>query len=171
MQFQRYVLMGIMFVLSLILPGTVFHFWSWAGIKPDLLMLLTIYVAMHHRLFPSLLWGVGAGLIYDFYLGRYIGMYMLTLAVVAVLSFWLGKRWNRENYLLTAFLVLLVTAAGQALIAFLNLGAGLQWSLGNILLVAVGVSLYNAVLVPLTYPFIHRSFLRGWLSYRPKYER
>ena len=171
MQIQRYVLIGIMFILSLILPGTVFHFWSWAGIKPDLLMLLTIYIAMHHRLSPSLLWGVGAGLIYDLYLGRYIGMYTLTLAVVAYLSYWFGERWNRENYLLTTFMVLIVTAAGQGLIAFLYLGTGMQWSLVNVIIVVAGVSLYNAILVPITYPLIHRSFLRGWLSYRPKYER
>ena len=171
MQIKRYVLIGMMFVLSLILPGTLFHFLSWAEIKPDLLMLLTIYIAMHHRLSSSLLWGLGAGLIYDLYLGRYIGMYTLTLAVVAFLSFRLEERWNRENYFLTMFLTLIVTAAGQTLVAFLNLGGGLQWSLGNIIIVVVGISFYNAILVPITYPLIHRSFLRGWLSYRPKYER
>lgn len=171
MQIRRYVLLAMMFILSLVLPGTLFHFWAWAEIKPDLLMLLTIYVAMHHRLSSSLFWGLGAGLLEDLYLGRYIGMYTLTLTVVAYLSYWLGERWNRENYLLTTFMVFLVTIAGQLLVAFLNLGAGLQWSLGNILLVVIGVSFYNAVLVPLTYPFIHRSFLRGWLAYRPKYER
>ena len=171
MQIRRYVLIGIMYIMSLILPGTLFHFWSWAEIKPDLLMLLTIYIAMHHRLSPSLLWGLGAGLVYDLYLGRYIGMYALTLAVVAFLSYRLGERWNRGNYIFIMFLVLTVTAAGQTLVAFLNLGGGLQWSLSNVILVVVGISFYNAILVPITYTLIHRSFLHGWLSYRPKYER
>ena len=168
---MRYVLIAVMFLLSLILPGTVFHFWSWSGIKPDLLMLLTIYIAMHHRLPSSVFWGLGAGLLEDLYLGRYIGMYTLTLAVVAFLSYWLAERWYRENYLLTTFMVFLVTAVGQILVAFLNLGAGLQWPLGDIARLVIGVSFYNAVLVPITYPLIHRSFLRGWLRYRPRYER
>lgn len=168
---MRYVLIAVMFLLCLILPGTVFHFWSWSGIKPDLLMLLTIYIAMHHRLPSSVLWGLGAGLIEDLYLGRYIGMYTLTLAVVAFLSYWLAERWYRENFLLTTFMVFLVTAVGQILIAFLSLGAGLQWSPGDIARLVIGVSFYNAVLVPITYPMIHRSFLRGWLRYRPRYER
>jgi rod shape-determining protein MreD len=168
---MRYVLIAIMFFLSLILPGTVFHFWSWSGIKPDLLMLLTIYMAMHHRLPSSLLWGLGAGLLEDFYLGRYIGMYTLSLTVVAFLSYWLAERWYRENFILTTFMVFLVTAVGQILVAFLTLGAGLQWSFGDIIGLVFGVSLYNAILVPVTYPWIHRSFLRGWLRYRPRYER
>ncbi|HUS89032.1 MAG TPA: rod shape-determining protein MreD [Desulfosporosinus sp.] len=168
---MRYVLIAVMFLLSLILPGTVFHFWSWSGIKPDLLMLLTIYIAMHHRLSSSVFWGLGAGLLEDLYLGRYIGMYTLTLAVVAFLSYWLAERWYRENFLLTTFMVFLVTAVGQILVAFLSLGAGLQWPLGDIARLVIGVSFYNAVMVPITYPLIHRSFLHGWLRYRPRYER
>ena len=168
---MRYVLLVVMFLLSLILPGTVFHFWAWSGIKPDLLMLLTIYMAMHHRLSTSVLWGLGAGLLEDLYLGRYIGMYALTLAVVAFLSFWLAERWYRDNFLLTTFMVFIVTIVGQVVVAFLSLGAGLHWSLGDIGQLVLGVALYNAILVPVTYPLIHRSFLHGWLRYRPRYER
>jgi len=168
---MRYGLIAIMFLLSLILPGTVFHFWSWAGIKPDLLMLLTIYIAMHHRLSSSVFWGLGAGLLKDFFLGRHIGMYTLTLAVVALLSYWLAERWYRENFVLTTFMVFLVTAVGQIMIAFLSLGAGLKWPLLDIGRLVIGISFYNAVLVPITYPLIHRSFVRGWLRYKPRYER
>ncbi|WP_092334515.1 rod shape-determining protein MreD [Desulfosporosinus hippei] len=168
---MRYILIAVMFLLSLILPGTLFHFWSWSGIKPDLLMLLTIYIAMHHRLRSGLIWGVAAGLLEDLYLGRYIGMYTLTLTVVAFLSYWLAERWYRENFPLTTFMVFIVTAVGQLLVAFLSLGAGLHWSLADLGRLVIGVSLYNAILVPLTYPWIHQSFVRGWLRYRPRYER
>jgi rod shape-determining protein MreD len=168
---MRYFLIAVMFLLSLILPGTLFHFCSWSGIKPDLLMLLTIYMAMHHSLPSSLFWGLGAGLLMDLYLGRFIGMYTLTLAVVAYVSYWLSLRWYKENYLLTTFTVFLVTGLGQMLIVFLSLGAGLHWSLGDVVRLVMGVSFYNAILVPLTYPLLHRSFLHGWLRYRPRHER
>lgn len=168
---MRYFIIAVMYLLSLILPGTLFHYWAWSGIKPDLVMLLTIYIAMHNRMPASVLWGFGAGLLEDFYLGRYIGLYMLTLMVVAIYSNWLSERWYRENYLLTTFMVFLVTAVGQIVVAFLSLGAGLQWSVGDIVRLVIGVALYNAILVPVTYPKIHRSFLYGFLRYRPRYER
>jgi rod shape-determining protein MreD len=168
---MRYVIILILLLLSLTLPGTVFYFWSWDGIKPDLMMLFTIYMALHHRTLPGALWGFGAGLIADFYLGRNLGMYSLTLAAVALLSNWLSQRWYRENFLLITLLVFLVTFAGQGVIAFLSLGVGAQWSFGDAVRLMTGVSIYNAILVPVTYPWIHRSFTRGWLKYRPKYER
>lgn len=169
---MRYLILAVLFLLSLILPGTLFYYWSWAGIKPDLVMLLAIYVAMHqHRLSAGVVWGLGTGLLVDMYLGRYFGMYALTLAVVAIFSWWLAQRWNRENYPLTTLLVFTVTVAGQLCIAFLSAGAGLQFSGQDVLRLVLGVSAYNAILVPLTYPWIHRSFMQGWLRYRPKYER
>ncbi|MDR3288100.1 MAG: rod shape-determining protein MreD [Peptococcaceae bacterium] len=168
---MRYLILGLIFIFSLILPGTVFHFWSWAGIKPDLVMLLTVYIAIHHRMFYAGLTGLLFGLLQDMFLGRYIGMYSVTLTVVAVLSCWLAGRWYRENFLLTVVLVFSVTAAGQAMLGFLGLAAGLSWSAGEILRLVLGISVYNTILVPLTYPWMHHSFLYGWLRYRPKYER
>lgn len=168
---MRYLIMLGMLLLSLILPGTVFYFWSWGGIKPDLIMLFTIYMALHHRPMSGALWGLGAGILEDLYLGRHFGMYSLTLTGVALLSGWLAQRWYRENYALTTLLVFLVTFLGQTLIALLSLGVGIQWTVTDALRLAIGVSLYNAILVPISYPWVHRSFLKGWLKYRPKYER
>ncbi|MEA4902342.1 rod shape-determining protein MreD [Desulfitobacterium sp.] len=168
---MRYLLMALMLLLSLILPGTAFYFWSWGDIKPDLIMLFIIYMALHHRPLSGALWGLGAGIIEDLYIGRHFGMYSLTLAVVALLTGWLAQRWNRENLPLIILIVFLVTFMGQLVIVFLNLGAGTGWTFYAALRLVGGVSLYNAVLVPITYPWIHRSFVKGWLKYRPKYER
>ena len=168
---MRYLIIGLLFLLSLILPGTVFYFWDWGGIKPDLIMLLVIYLALHHRLPAGALWGLGAGILEDLYLGRHLGMYALTLTVVAMLSSWLADRWYRDNFPLMALLVFFTTVVGQLLIAFLSLAAGLPWSGQDTLRLVIGVAVYNAILVPVTYPWIHRSFVSGWLRYRPKYER
>lgn len=168
---MRYLMLSLMFLLSLILPGTLFYFWGWSGIKPDLVMLLVIYYALHNRLQAGAIWGLGSGILQDLYLGRYVGMFTLTLTVVALLSGWMAQRWYRENFLLTIVMVFTATVTGQLMIAFLSLGAGLPWSFRDILRLVFGVGVYNALLVPVTYPWVHRSFLQGWLRYRPKYER
>ncbi len=80
---MRYFLIAIMLVFCLILQGTVFYFWNWAGIKPDLVMLLVIYIALHSRLLPGALWGLGIGILEDLYLGHFVGMYAFTLTAVA----------------------------------------------------------------------------------------
>lgn len=168
---KRIVLLVFWLMLTLVLPGTLFHLWAWSGIKPDLIMLFVIYLALHSRPLNAVAGGFAVGLIQDFYLGHFIGMYTLTLTIVALLTIWLTDRWYRENFPLTILLVFFVTAVGQLLIGLLGFGAGMNWSAGDILRIVLGVSVYNALLVPVTYPWIHRSFLHGWLRYQPKYER
>jgi rod shape-determining protein MreD len=46
--------------------------------------------------------------------------------------------------------------------------SGLHWSLRSPFDVIMGVSLYNSLLVPFTYPLMHRSFMKGLLQ--SKYE-
>ncbi|MFA6807548.1 MAG: rod shape-determining protein MreD [Eubacteriales bacterium] len=168
---MRYIVLLILFVTSLVLPGTVFYYWSWAGIKPDLAMLLIIYIALHYRPAQGVAIGFVTGLLVDMFYGRNIGMYTIALTVVALLSAVLQKSWYRENIPLTTFLVFIVTLVGQLVIAFLGAIAGLNWYVGDIVQIVLGVSFYNALLVPLTYPLIHGSFTSGVLKERTKYEK
>lgn len=166
---KRRITMLIILIISLILPSTVFHYWSWNGIKPDLAMLWIIYIALHHRPAEGLAYGFIAGLITDMYLGRYIGMYTITLALVAFLISFLQQRWYRDNIPLTIVLVFIVTFLGQVMVSFLANIAGLNWYINNVFPMIIGISVYNAVLVPVTYPLISRSFARGFLKQESKY--
>ena len=168
---KRNIVMFIILVISLVLPSTVFHYWSWNGIKPDLVMLWVIYIALHHRPAEGLTYGFIAGLIADFYFGRYIGMYTITLALVAFLISTLQQRWYRENIPLTIVLVFSATFMGQMIVSLLANIAGLNWYLDNVLPMIVGISVYNTILVPITYPLISRSFNKGVLKPESKYER
>jgi rod shape-determining protein MreD len=167
---KRAVLMLFIFILTLILPGTLFHYWSWGGIKPDLLMLWVIYIALHHRPARAAAYAFIAGLVEDFYLGRYIGLNAISLVVAALLIGFLQQRWYRENIPLTMVLVFIVSVLGETLIALLAAISGLNWFFGDAVNIILGIAFYNALLVPLTYPPIHRSFTGGLLYLKPKFE-
>ncbi|ADY56755.1 rod shape-determining protein MreD [Syntrophobotulus glycolicus DSM 8271] len=167
---MRYFLMAGILVLCLIFPGTLFYYLSWDGIKPDLAMLWLIYLALHHRTSEGVILAAVTGLIVDLYLGRYLGLYVFTFIVLALGSSYFQKRWYRDNIPLTTVLVFCLSLIGQALIAFLTSAAGLNWSLGYTARLIILISLYNALLVPITYPPVHRSFTAGWLKKRSKYD-
>lgn len=160
---KRIFLIFIIFFFCLVLPGTLFHYWSWAGIKPDLAMLWVIYIALHYRPAQGIAYGIVIGLIVDLYFGRYIGLYAITLAVVALLISLLQQRWYRENIPLTMVLVFIVTVLGQTLMVLTAKTTGLHWFFGDAFKVIFGIAFYNSLLVPITYPLIHRSFTRGLL--------
>lgn len=168
---KRNFLMLIILLFCLVLPGTLFHYWSWGGIKPDLAMLWVIFLALHHRPSQGIVYGFLSGLIVDLYYGRYIGLYAITLAVVALLISFLQQRWYRENIPLTMVLVFIVTVMGQALMVIVAKTAGLNWFLGEAFKVIFGIAFYNSLLVPITYPLIHRSFASGLLHKKAKFEQ
>jgi rod shape-determining protein MreD len=49
--------------------------------------------------------------------------------------------------------------------------AGLHWFFGEALQVIIGIAIYNSLLVPITYPLVHRSFTKGILYQKPKFEQ
>lgn len=167
---KRNITMLLILILCLILPGTLFHYWSWAGIKPDLAMLWVIYIALHHRPGTGAIYGLIIGLIVDMYIGRYIGLYGITFAVVALLISLIQQRWYRENIPLTMILVFIVTVLGQTLLVLVVKTAGIDWLFGEAYKVIFGIAFYNSLLVPITYPFIHRSFTEGLLYQKTKFE-
>lgn len=168
---KRNLLFLVILFICFILPGTLFHYLSWAGIKPDLPMLWVIYLALHHRPGQAIGYGFAAGLLTDLYLGRYVGLNTITFALVALLIGFLQQRWYKENIPLTMVLVFMATFLGQTLMVLIAKIAGLHWFFGEALQVIIGIALYNSLLVPITYPLIHRSFTRGVLYQKAKFEQ
>lgn len=127
-------------------------------------MLWVIYIALHHRPVQGIVYGFVIGLIVDLYLGRYIGLYAIILAVVALLISFLQQRWYKENIPLTMLLVFIVTLLGQTLMVIIATTAGLNWFFSDAVNVIFGISFYNCLLVPVTYPLVHKSFSEGILQ-------
>ncbi len=90
-------------------PGTLFQYLSFGRIRPDLVTLFVIYTALHHKPVSAAVYGFGTGLIADMFLGRYIGLYAIMLAAVALAIGFIQQRWYRENIVLTVALVFFFT--------------------------------------------------------------
>ncbi|MCL1791359.1 MAG: rod shape-determining protein MreD [Peptococcaceae bacterium] len=171
---MKYLVLVIIFLLALVAPGSVFFFLSPWGIGPDLVMLWTIYMSLYSQPRGGLLGAFVMGFVTDLYIGSAVGQVTLVLCVVALISIWLRRRWNKEKVLPVTALVFLVSLAGQIALMVLaglaGLGVaglagvagvtGFEPSMWANVRVVFGVSLYNAVLVPLTFPPVRRLFAR-----------
>jgi rod shape-determining protein MreD len=150
--------------------GTVFEQLSWGAAKPDLIMLWAVYAALHHTPARGMVYGLVSGILFDFYLGRYIGIYTVVLPLVSLLSGLLQKNWYRENIPLTIVMVFMLTLIGQSAVAILAAAGGAAIYLRDAVPLVAGIAFYNALLVPLTYPWLHRAFTRGFLKRKLKWE-
>ena len=160
---MKYLWTGLIFTGALIVPGTLFHDLSPWGIRPDLIMLWTIYLSLYSQPNIALTGAFVMGFLTDLYIGSAIGRYTLTLCIVALICIRLQKGWDRDRMPLVVMLVLAVTLTGQAAMALLGGLAGFGQPLAETAVIIGGVAVYNALLVLPTFAPAHR-FLSGNLS-------
>jgi len=57
------------------------------------------------------------------------------------------------------------------LLVLIAKAAGLHWFVGEALQIIIGIAFYNSLLVPITYPLIHRAFTSGCLYKKTEFEQ
>ncbi|MCL1852431.1 MAG: rod shape-determining protein MreD [Peptococcaceae bacterium] len=161
--------MALIFIVALIAPGTVFFYLSPWGIRPDLMMLWLIYLSLYSQPRGALLGAFVMGFLTDLYMGSAIGHYTFTLCATALICIRLQKGWDKGRILPVTALVLAVTLAGQTIMVLLAALAGAAQPLAATVKVVLGVSLYNTLLTPLTFPLVRRLFVRRIFRAEPLY--
>jgi rod shape-determining protein MreD len=145
-------------ITGLLLQSTVFSQLELLGVKPELMYVITILVALIDGPTEGTITGFASGLAQDFLLNQPKGLTALTLTLLGYTMGLARSYIVSESPLLPTFLVAAGTAAGVAFyqaVAFL-LGQ-LQEPLARAIEVTVLTALYNGVLTPIIYPIVRRA--------------
>ncbi|HWJ03826.1 MAG TPA: rod shape-determining protein MreD [Verrucomicrobiae bacterium] len=167
----RYAGIAVLFVLSIVLQTTLFDFWKFAGVKPDLVLLLVIYFAFTNGPLKGALLGLLFGALVDLQVGYNLGMYALAFVVAGFIAGWFETRMYKENLLIALLVTFVTTVISQEIIWFTGSVVGFNWDFKENLRWILFLAIYNTCLVPFTYPWFHASITRGLLRYRPKHEK
>jgi len=141
-----------------VLQTTVFHEMPILGVKPELLYLVTIVIAMLDGPASGSIAGFASGMAEDFLLNQPKGITALSLTLLGYSVGLLRQYIVSPSPLLPTFLVAGGTFAGvlfERFVALLLGQSNLTW--GYTLKVALLQSLYNAILTPLLYPVLRRA--------------
>jgi rod shape-determining protein MreD len=156
---RRVLALAAVIVTSLLLQSTVFSQVKLLGVRPELLYLVTVVVAIIEGPADGAVFGFVGGMAQDFLLDQPKGITALTLTLLGY-TIGLARQFIvSPSPLLPTILVAVGTFAGvifYEVVAFLlgQFDAGLSFSLRVALLTA----LYNAMLTPLVYPALRRIF-------------
>lgn len=156
---RRIAVITMVIVTALLLQSTVFADLRLLGVRPELLYLVTIVLALLEGPNEGSIVGFASGLAQDFLLNEPKGITALTLTLVGY-----GVGMARQfivspSPLLPTAIVFVGTAAGiafQEVVSFL-LGT-FDHPVTYALKVAVLSAAYNAVLTPIAYPLLRRLF-------------
>jgi rod shape-determining protein MreD len=154
---RRVLVTIVVIVTGLLLQSTLFWDLKLLGVRPELMYLVTIVIAILEGPNEGAVTGFAAGLAQDFLLNQPKGITALTLTLVGYAAGLARQYIVSPSPLLPMILVGVGTAAGIAfyqVVAFL-LGQ-LEETFSYAIRVTLLTALYNAILTPIVYPLLRR---------------
>jgi rod shape-determining protein MreD len=154
---RRVLVTIVVIVTGLLLQSTVFWNLKLLGVRPELMYLITIVIAILEGPNEGAVTGFAAGLAQDFLLNQPKGITALTLTLLGYAAGLARQYIVSPSPLLPTILVGVGTAAGIAfyqVVAFL-LGQ-LEETFTHAVRVTLLTALYGAILTPIVYPLLRR---------------
>jgi rod shape-determining protein MreD len=154
---RRVLAIAAVVVTALLLESTVFSDLKLLGVRPELMYLVTVVIAILEGPREGMVVGFAGGMAQDFLLNQPKGITALTLTLLGYAAGLSRQYIVSSSPLLPTILVAAGTAAGVAfyqIVAFL-LGQ-LEEPFGYGLRVTLLTALYGAILTPILYPLLRR---------------
>jgi rod shape-determining protein MreD len=145
-------------ITAVLLQSTVFEQMRLLGVKPELMYLITIVIAIMEGPQEGALVGFAGGMTQDFMLNTPKGITALTLTLVGYAMGMARQYIVSPSPLLPTMLVAIGTALGTGFyqIVRLLLGQLPDESLGTGIKVSLLAAVYGAILTPILYPLLRR---------------
>jgi rod shape-determining protein MreD len=155
---RRVLWFAAIIITALLLQSTVFAQMRLLGVKPELMYLVTILIAILEGPQEGALVGFAGGMAQDFMLNTPKGITALTLTLLGYAMGMARQYIVSPSPLLPTFLVAVGTFLGTAFyqIVRLLLGQLPGQPLGYGIKVSLLTALYGAVLTPIVYPLLRR---------------
>jgi rod shape-determining protein MreD len=154
---RRVLALGVVIVTALVLQSTVFAELRLFGVRPELLFLVTIVVALMGGPNEGAVVGFASGMAQDFMLNQPKGITALTLTLVGYAVGMTRQYIVSQSPLVPTAMVFVGTAVGMIfyeVVSYLLGAFDATTTFG--LRVALLTAVYNAVLTPIAYPILRR---------------
>jgi len=152
------ILIFIIFILIFLLQANFFNWFTIAGVKPNLFIILVLFLGLFAGQKLGTIYGVILGVFLDLVLGRNIGISAAMLGIIGFLGGYLDKNFSKESRLTVMLMVIGTTAVyeiGTYIFNIVEFSINIEiFSFIKILLKEI---LYNAILTIILYPLIQKA--------------
>jgi len=154
---RRIVSVTAIVITAVLLQSTVFSELRLLGVRPELLFLVTIVLALLEGPNEGAIVGFGAGLAQDMFLDQPKGITALTLTLLGYGVGMARQYIVSPSPLLPTIVVAIGTALGVAFYEIVSFLLGsFDLSAAEAVRIALLTAAYNAVLTPILYPLLRR---------------
>ena len=147
----------IAFLLIYFLQTNLFSWYNIAGVKPNLFIVLALFIGLYLGRMYGLGLGIVFGFLLDFFVSKRIGLNAIMLGISGLLGGVLDKSFSKESRITFMRMTMVVTVLCEVVsytlqIILLNADANFINFMKIILIEAI----YNAILIIILYPLIQK---------------
>ncbi|MEC9487909.1 MAG: rod shape-determining protein MreD [Halanaerobium sp.] len=140
--------------LALVLETTVLADLNFRGVLPDLLLVITVSLALLRGRKEGVLWGGVSGFFQELLIaGHTLTGYLLLKPLLGLVSGILTEKIYRENIILPAIIVFLLTFIQEYLVLLLHNGLIANWLQASLVII-MPAAIINFVLTLIIYPLL-----------------
>lgn len=97
----------VIVIISFLLQTTLFQNLRVAGVLPNLMLLVVVFISFLNGVYYGMTVGISVGILIDFLYGSLIGINMLAFLLIGYFSGMLNRLYRRGNYLIPLGLVVI----------------------------------------------------------------
>lgn len=157
---MRLILIILLGFGGLILQSTLFSKLTLWGAKPDLLLILTIYIAFLKGVKKGAFVGIVLGLLEDLFMAKYIGLNALAKGLVGFVIGFLEKRMYKDNFIVSFVTVVLGTILYVLAFFFFANIVGYSLIFIHVKEIFLPLLVYNVILGSIIYRWIYKLSLK-----------
>ena len=147
----------ISFFIIYFLQANFFSWFTIAGVKPNLFIILTLFISLFAGMNVGIPFGIISGLFLDIIIGKNIGTYSIMLGIIAAIGGYFDKNFSKESKLTIMLMVMGSTCIfeiGSYIIQMIELSVELE-IIPFIITLLIEV-IYNTILTIILYPLIQK---------------
>lgn len=145
----------ITFILIYLLQANFFNWFTIAGVKPNLFVILIVFVSLFAKKSINIPFSLLAGIFLDAVIGKKIGLSAILFGLIVIAGIYFDKNFSKESKLTIMLMIIGATflyEVGMYLLIMLSAGTGLEIA-GFAKILAIEI-LYNVLLSIILYPII-----------------
>lgn len=141
------------FLITYFLQANFFSWFTIAGVKPNLFIILILFISLFAGIKMGISYGLFFGLFLDIILGKSLGTYIIMFIIVSILGAYFDKNFSKDSRLTIMLMVMASTLIFEVGIYALNsIVLNGYVEVLNFIKVLVIEIIYNAVLTTILYP-------------------
>ena len=151
------ILMFVTFLIIYFLQSNFFNWFTIAGVKPNLFIILTLFISLFAGAKIGTAYGIFFGIFLDVVIGRSIGISSIMYALVGAIGGYFDKIFSKDSRMTIMLMVIgttLLYEIGNYVISIMRLSIQIEvLSFVRVLLIEI---IYNVIITIILYPLIQK---------------